>query len=140
MSEAEAGRALEEALDAAGIADMRPAYRKMLVRLKQSQPADFEEATRRFREELEPAVAAGDVEPISAWLDYGRWLADRVIRGRVVTVDRSGRARPLDPEAEPGHDAMVLHLPDDERAFALLLSAPRKPSRAQRTTADLLVR
>ena len=140
MSEADAGGVTERALEESGVADMRPAYRKLLVRLKQARPVDFEEATRRYREELEPSIAAGDLDPVAAWLSYGRWLAEQVVAGNAVAIDRTGRSHPLDRDAEPERDSLVLHMPDDERAPALLLSIPRAPSEAQRMAAELLVR
>lgn len=140
MSDDEATRRTDRALEVAGLADMRPAYRKLLVRLKRVDPAGFEEATRRYREDLEPAVASADVDPLAAWLEYGRWIAERIAAGRAVAIDTSGRARPLEPQAPDQLDSLVIHLPDDERASAIVLATPREPSQPQRVTADLLVR
>lgn len=139
MSE-EARRRTDEALRTSSLVDMRPAYRKLLVRLKKARPEAFEEATRRYRDEVEPAIAAGDSDPIAAWLEYGRWIADRIAGGRTVTVDRSGRSRPFDAADTAGIESLVLHLPDDDRAGAILLAAPREASESQRLTAELLVR
>ena len=140
MNDDEARRRTDLALEAAGLADMRPAYRKLLVRLKRVDPASFEEATRRYREDLEPSVASAEVDPVTAWLGYGRWLAGLIAAGHAVSIDRSGRSRPLGPGGAVESDSLVLHLPDDGGAAAILLAAPREPSQSQRITADLLVR
>ena len=81
MSEDRAGTLTREALAAAGLADMRPAYRRLLVRLKQDSPVAFDEASRRYREDLEPAIARGDESPLSAWIGYGSWLAAQLAEG-----------------------------------------------------------
>jgi hypothetical protein len=133
-------RLTDEALEASELADMRPAYRKLLMRLKQVRPDEFEEASRRYKEDLEPSVASGDVDPIAAWLDYGRWLASRLAEGRALSIDRSGRARPYDPDSDSAHEGLVLHLPDDDRASAVLLATPNDPSPPQQVTLDLLAR
>ncbi len=138
MSEDAARRRTDEALQKAGLADMRPAYRKLLVQLKQADPAAFQEATRRYREDLEPAVAGGDADPISAWLDYGCWLAGRIADGRAMAIDATGRARPFEPSA-PDAGTMILHIPDDDRAQAIALAMPSAPSESQRETAELLL-
>jgi hypothetical protein len=140
VSEDLAGELTEEALALAGLADMRPAYRRLLVRLKQESPTSFEEATRRYREELEPAIASGDSSPLCAWLGYGAWLAGRFSEGRAMAIDPTGRARPFDPASEPEAGSMVLYLPDDDRAPATLLAVPTDPTDSQKETADLLVR
>jgi hypothetical protein len=139
VSEDTARRLTDEALQKAGLADMRPAYRKLLVQLKQADPAAFQEATRRYREDLEPAVSGGDADPISAWLDYGCWLASRIAEGRAMAIDATGRARPFDPSA-PDAGTMILHVPDDDRAPAIALAMPCAPSESQRETAELLLR
>ena len=118
---------------------MRPAYRRLLVRLKQADPMAFEEASRRYREHLEPAIAAGEADAIAAWLDYGTWLAGRFASGRPLEIDASGRARPFDPGSTPGAGAMVLHVPEDDRAPATVLAMPSAPSNPQRETVDLLI-
>jgi hypothetical protein len=138
VSEDPAGRRTEEALAGAGLADMRPAYRKLLVRLKASNAAGFEEATRRYREEVEPTVASGTADPVTTWLEYGTWLAGQLADGEALAIDPSGRARSFDPSTpiEPG--LMILHLPEDDRAPVVLLAVPLAPSEPQRETADLL--
>jgi len=122
------------------LADMRPAFRGLLVRLKQADSAAFEEASRRYREDLEPAIAAGEVDPISAWLEYGIWLAGRFADGRTLAIDSSGRARPFDPVSRAETGVMIVHVPEDDRAPATLLAMPSAPTAPQRETADLLLR
>jgi hypothetical protein len=139
VSEDLAGSRTDEALQRSGLADMRPAYRRLLVRLKSSDPAAFEEASRRYRDELEPSIAGGDVDPIAAWLEYGIWLAGRFATGRLLEIDSSGRARPCNSGSPPGFGVMVLHVPEDDRAPAIVLAIPSTPSAPQRETADLLV-
>jgi len=136
----QAERRTEQALQRADLADFRPLYRKLLVRLKSSDPEAFREATRRYQEDLEPSIADGTADPLAAWLGYGRWLAGRFADGHAVTIDRSGRARPLDEAVQPDDGSLVIHLPADARAAALLLAEPRKPSEPQRMTIELLVR
>jgi hypothetical protein len=117
---------------------MRPAFRRLLVRLKQVDPERFEEASRRYQDELEPAVAAGRVDPIAAWLDYGSWVAGSLARGRTLSIDSTGRARPFRTDVASPEVGLLIHLPDDERAGAILLAIPREPTEPQRVTADLL--
>jgi hypothetical protein len=139
VSEDQARDRTDEALERAGLADMRPTYRRLLVRLKQADSAAFDEASRRYREDLEPAIAAGEVDPISAWLEYGIWLAGRFAEGRPLAIDSSGRAQPFDPASAPGDGVMIVHVPEDDRAPATLLAIPSAPTAPQRETADLLV-
>jgi len=139
VSEAEVQRRTEAALESAGLKDMRPAYRRLLVRLKQTDPEAFHEATRRYQEDLEPSIASGRAEPVSAWLDYGAWLAGRLARGQAMAIDASGLARPLQPGAGPESGWLVLHLPEDTRSPAILLAWPADPSEAQRAAMELLV-
>ena len=139
MSEEQARGRTDEALERAGLVDMRPAYRKLLVRLKSSDPAAFEEASRRYREELEPAIASGDVDPITIWLEYGMWLAGQFADGRTLAIDASGRARPFDSSTTLDPGTMILHVPEDDRQPATLLALPSAPSDPQRETAELLV-
>jgi hypothetical protein len=128
-----------EALKRAALTDMRPAYRKLLVRLKQTDPPAFEEASRRYREELEPAIAGGEIDPVLTWLAYGIWLAERLAEGRTLAIDASGRARSFEPAAALDSGVMILHVPYDDRAPATVLAFPSTPSESQLETAGLLV-
>lgn len=129
----------EAALRRVGLEDVRPTYRRLLVQLKQENPEAFEEASRRYREDLVPAISRGD-DPIAAWLGYGCWLASTLSEGRDLSIDASGRARPLDPARDSGSAALILHLPDDARSPNLLLAAPTAMSEPQGETMALLVR
>lgn len=127
---------LDAALAAAGIEDPRPAYRDRLRALRSAQPDAFARALAYFETTLVPAVAGG-AEPLSAWVEYGRFLAEAAARGRVVSVDASGRARPYEP---PPSADLVLFIADDGRRGVTPLLEPGAPSEAQRATLDLLVR
>jgi hypothetical protein len=139
VSEDRSTRLTDEALGRSGLADMRPAFRKLLLRLKRTDSAGFEEATRRYREELEPSVAAGEVDPIVVWLDYGMWLAGQLAPGQAMAIDRTGRARPCSSQVSPDFSDLLLHVPDDDRQGPILVAEPGEPSEAQRATLGLLV-
>jgi hypothetical protein len=126
---------LEAALEAAGMRDPRPLYRKILKHLRERDAAAFERAIRHFDDELVPGVAGGE-DPVAAWLAYGRLLADLLGEGRTVEVDGTGRARPA---ASPSGEGLVLHLPDAADAPALVLRYPRDATAAQDATYELLV-
>jgi hypothetical protein len=138
VSEDPAVARTDEALERSGLADMRPAYRKLLVQLKSSDPAAFEEATRRYQDDLEPAIGSGERDPVAAWLEYGAWLAARFADGRAVAIDATGRARDYEPGESPGAGDMILFLPGDDRAPVTLLAVPAEPTDPQRETATLL--
>ncbi|MFQ5890154.1 MAG: hypothetical protein ACE5JR_08890 [Gemmatimonadota bacterium] len=130
--------AYEASLEKHAMADLRPPLRHLLVRLKKRDPAAYEEAVRRYEEELVRAVAREASEPLTAWISFGMWLAERLEPGRAVMIDASGRAYPVPAPPRPGH--LVLHLPTGRGSAALLLAAPRSMSEFQRATAELLVR
>ena len=139
MAEDRIDELTEAALHRIGLEDVRSTYRRLLVQLKQKDPAAFEEASRRYRDDLAPAISRGD-DPIAAWLGYGSWLAGTLSEGRDLAIDASGRARPFDPARDAGAAVLILHLPDDARTPTLLLAAPAVMSEPQRETAALLVR
>lgn len=127
---------LETALQDADQQDPRPLYRPALRHLRDRHPEAFRDALRHLEEELIPAVA-GEADPLAAWLEYGRRLASALGDGRLVELDSTGRARPVrDPGEARG---LVLHLPDDTAAPALVLRYPADPSKAQQATFELLV-
>lgn len=128
----------DEALEAAGFADIRPDYRTMLRRLKQRDATGFAEATRRYEEVLAPAVAGGVADPVAAWVEYGVWLARRLGSGRLVSLDASGLASDAGPEPVPGH--VMLYLPDEVGDPAIALLGPVVPSAAQKAALELLAR
>jgi len=132
-----ADRAIEEALARSGARDPREFYRDRLRELKQASPDAYEEAVTYYRETLVPSVAEGDVDPLVAWTEYGRTLAELLAPGRTVSIDSTGRAEPY--AAPPGPDRLVLHMPDATKGRALLVALPQKISGAQRACYDWLV-
>jgi hypothetical protein len=128
---------LEQALEQSGARDPREFYRERLRELKDRDPGGYGEAVRYFEETLIPRVAADGVDPLAAWTEYGRRLAELSAPGRTVSVDSTGRASPYAPPAPP--DALVLHMPQVAGGRALLVGLPRTLSEAQRATYDWLV-
>lgn len=128
---------LDEALEARGLADPRPLYRALLRQLREADAAAYEEAVRRYEEELAPADESRGERTLAAWLAYGSWLAGRLCPGRRVAVDRQGRARDLEGDEVP-EGALLLHIPDTRKRRALALAAPRDPSGPQDATLELL--
>ncbi|NIP60126.1 MAG: hypothetical protein GWM92_17495 [Gemmatimonadetes bacterium] len=133
----EATRRFEEALERTGARDPRDYYRNRLRELKSRDPEAYEDAVRHYGEELIPSIAEGEVDPLEAWQGYGRRIAELTAPGRTVEIDAHGRSHPFDPPTSP--DRVVLHLPDDRKQRALLVSLPPDPTRAQKATYDLLV-
>lgn len=136
-AKAEADRRFQDAVDASGARDPRDFYRQALRELKESNPQGYDRAVSHFQDVLVPAVASGDAEPLGAWREYGRLIAEITAPGRTVEVDETGRARPYSPDVPL--DRLVLHVPEEKKRKAILVSLPRSPSPAQRATYDLLV-
>jgi len=134
---AEADRRLEEALSAEGARDPREFYRERLRELKQANPDGYAKAVSFYKDTLLPEVASGRGDPLAAWTEYGRHLAEALAPGRTVAIDGSGRARPY--EAPSPRDHLILHLPDGKRGRAILVGLPAELSPAQRATYDVLV-
>lgn len=135
--QARANACLEDSLATSPLQDPRSSYRDRLRTLKAQDSAAFERALRYFQEVLVPRVADQTGDPLAEWLEYGRLLAELSGPGRFVGVDATGRARPH--EVVSDGSALLLHLPDDARAGAFVLALPRRPTRAQQATVDLLV-
>jgi len=133
---AAAERALDRALAESGARDPRDFYRERLRELKRVSPEHYQQAVSYYSQTLLPEVAEGRRDALVAWTDYGRRLAESLTPGRTVAIDTSGRARPYEP---PAGDGLVLHLPDDKGAKALLVALPRSLSAPQRATYDVLV-
>jgi len=131
-----ADRALQAALESTGARDPREFYRERLRELKRVDPHAYDESVRYYGETLIPEVASGAREPLDAWTEYGRRLAAALAPGWAVAIDESGRARPFEGGAT---DALILHLPDEGGARALLVGLPPELSDAQRATYDVLV-
>lgn len=134
----EADRRFEAALEERGARDPRDYYRDRLRELKEEDPDAYHDAVRHYAEELIPAVASGEAEPLEAWRQYGLLIARLTADGRPVEIDRTGRSHAYDDPPAPEH--MVLHMPDSSKRRALLVSLPPAPSPAQRAAYDLLVR
>lgn len=127
----------EKALEERGARDPREFYRERLRELKNRSPDAYEEAVAYYQETLVPRVASGGEDPLRAWLEYGRKLAELCAQGRTVVVDSTGRARPY--QAQDGPGLLVLHLPRANKDRPLLVGLPRDLSPAQKATYDLLV-
>jgi hypothetical protein len=127
----------ERALASSGARDPREYYRERLRSLKQADAAAYERAVQYYRETLVPSVASEDGDPLTAWQEYGRFIAELTARGRTVEVDRTGKAHPYHPPT-PG-DRLVLHIPEGRTTRAMLVGLPAEPSAAQMATYDLLV-
>jgi hypothetical protein len=138
MTEDLKGRAddrLRAALESAGVRDPREHFRPVIKSLRDRDPSAFARATAYYEEELVPAIAGGE-EPLARWWDYGLRLAAELGAGRTVEVDGSGRAREADDSA-PAR-GLVLFLPDDGGAPALVLRCPVEATPAQQATLELL--
>lgn len=134
---ARADKRLEEALAREGARDPREFYRERLKELKAASPDGYARAVAYYREQLLPQVADGGVEPLSAWTEYGRVLAEAVAPGRTVAVDGSGRSHPY--EAPAPRDRLVLHFAEGKSTRAILVGLPAELTPAQRATYDVLV-
>ena len=117
--------------------DPRADYRALLKRLRERDAAAFEEAVRAYEEAVVARLGDSSVDPVAAWIEYGRRLAHIAGGGRTVRIDDAGRAADA-TETEAAEPELLLHLPADEAAPAIVVVAPREPSAAQRATAALL--
>ncbi|MBM4183084.1 MAG: hypothetical protein FJ207_02530 [Gemmatimonadetes bacterium] len=131
-----AEKVLEAALTESGARDPREFYRDRLRELKRLSPDEYQRAVTYYAQTLLPEVAERRRDPLVAWTDYGRRLAEALAPGRTVAIDASGRARPYEPTASAG---LILHLPDDKGAKALLVALPKSLTAEQRATYDVLV-
>ena len=127
---------LQEALERSGARDPREYYRSRLKALREQDRTAYDKAVAYYRNVLIPGIVAGS-EPLAAWTDYGRTLAELQGPGRTVAIDGTGRSAPYASPASPDH--LVLHLPDTARDSALLVGLPAELTAAQRATYDWLV-
>ena len=134
---AQADRRLEEALAREGARDPREFYRDRLRELKQANPDGYAKAVAYYKDTLLPSVAGGEADPLEAWTEYGRRLAESLAPGRTVAVDGTGRAHPYHAPAPRDH--LVLHIPEGKGGRALLVGLPAELTPAQRATYDVLV-
>jgi hypothetical protein len=133
----EADRLFEAALERSEARDPREFYRKALRDIRRTNPSGYEKAVAHFQEVLVPSIASGESEPLWAWREYGRLIAEVTASGRTVSIDETGQSHPF--ESDTPMDRLVLHLPDAKGGRAILVSLPPSPSMAQRATYDLLV-
>lgn len=131
-----ADQLLDAALEAAGSRDPREFYRVRLKELREVDRDAYDKAVEYYTAVLLPSIVEG-AEPLAAWTDYGRTLAELQGPGRTVSIDASGAATPFESPADPGH--LVLHLPKAARDPAILVGLPQELSGAQRATYDWLV-
>ena len=132
-----AEQALEAALATSGGRDPRDFYRERLRELKQVNPESYRAAVTYYREVLIPEVASGASNPLDAWIEYGRTLAEALAPGRTVSIDETGKSHNYEGVDSSG---LILHLPQETAARALLVSLPVTMSSAQRATYDVLVK
>ncbi|MSR22010.1 MAG: hypothetical protein EXR92_00380 [Gemmatimonadetes bacterium] len=132
----EADLRLAGALERTGARDPREAYRDLLKELRGRSKDAYEEAVREYRTTVLEPIAEAGADPVQAWLEFGCRLAKRLHPGQAVVLNEAGRARPLEPP--PGPDALILHVPEERRARAMILGMPRELTPAQRAAVDLL--
>ena len=133
----QADRLFEKALEESGSRDPRTFYRQTLRALKEANPDGYPKAVNYYGEVLVPSIASGEAEPLWAWREYGRRLAELTAPGRTVEIDETGRSRPYADDTSL--DRLVLHIPEGKGARALLVGLPPHPSAAQMATYHLLV-
>ena len=132
-----AEQALEAALATSGGRDPRDFYRERLRELKQVNPESYRAAVTYYREVLIPEVASGAGNPLDAWIEYGRTLAEALAPGRTVSIDETGKSHNYEGVDSSG---LILHLPQETGERALLVNLPVTMSNAQRATYDVLVK
>lgn len=125
---------LIEAAEAHALADPRPPFRERLRALREEDRATFDRAIRHYEENVLPELVRS--EPLSVWLEYGRYLATLSSAGSVVRIDETGRAAAWEATDPAG---LVLFLPDDNPVDVLVLFQPVQLSPAQTATLTLLV-
>ncbi len=127
----------QAALDESGARDPREYYRERLKGLKEVSTEAYDQAVSYYRDELIPSIANGSVDPVGAWLKYGKLVAELTVPGKAVLIDRTGRSAAH--EGDGNSDEMILHIPSGKGGRAVLVGLPSDPSSAQMATFDLLV-
>ena len=127
---------LDQALAETGAMDPRIPYRQLLRDLKHRSEPEYDHAVALFQESVLEATAAEDADPLSSWLQFGLGLAERLQPGKDVLIDETGRVGPFAPP--PSWRDLILHVPEDRRAKAIVVGRPPKLTRAQSATIDLL--
>lgn len=133
---AEAEKKLVAALEAEGARDPREFYRERLRDLKEADTDAYARAVAYYRDTLLPSIAEGGADPLDAWTEYGRTLAEALAPGRTVRVDATGKAHPYE---RPSREDLVLQIPGTKGGRAVLVSLPANLSTAQKATYDVLV-
>ncbi len=134
----EADQLFEAALESSGARDPRDFYRKALRELREVNPGGYDRAVSHFQDVLVPSIASGESNPLWAWREYGRLIAEVTTKGRMVAIDETGRSQPFHSDAPM--DRLVVQLPDARGGKAILVSLPPTPTSAQRAAFELLVR
>ncbi len=127
---------LEAAIQATGARDPREFYREQLKELRAESATGYDKAVAHYTSQLIPTILDG-VDPMAAWTEYGRTLAQLRAAGRTVCIDASGRAS--DWAFPPEAGLLVLHMPDEKRRKALIVGLPTELSDAQKATWQWLV-
>ena len=127
-----------EALRRTGARDPRDFYRDRLRLLRAREEELFRRGVQYYEEQLIPNTAEESSDPLTEWMEYGRFLAELMAPGRTVQIDQTGRAQPYAPPTPI--DQLVLHLPNSTRERALVVGLPPELSAAQRASFDLLVK
>jgi len=128
--------AYERALAEHRLLDLQTLYRRLLRKLRTVDPAAYDDAVARYRDEVESAVEEGAGDPVAVWLAYGTWLAPRLAPGTLLRIAENGRAEPA--PSPPPAGPMLIHLPNDARQRGFVLAMPAEASPAQQETAALL--
>lgn len=139
MTKESIDRRSEEAFARSAWLDPRVDYRDLLRRLKEADAAAFASAVREYEAAVVERLADPAADPVAAWLGYGERLAAWLGGGRTVEIDAAGRAAEATAGGPGERATLLLHLPADEGARAIVVGAPREPSDAQRATLALLV-
>lgn len=127
---------LEATLQATGARDPREFYRERLKELRAESVSGYEKAVAHYTSTLIPSIVDG-VNPLDAWTEYGRTLAQLRAPGRTVCIDATGRSEPW--AFPPKAGSLILHLPEEKRKKALIVGLPSELSDAQRSTWEWLV-
>ncbi|HEX8392632.1 MAG TPA: hypothetical protein VF665_09780 [Longimicrobium sp.] len=135
---ARADERFARALEQSGARDPRNFFRDWMRDLKARDAEAYRRALAYFNDVLIPTVADEESDPVAEWLEYGRVLAELSTPGRAMQFDATGRATPYARPVPPDH--MVLHVPEQATAPALVLGIPPKLSTHQRAAYDLLVK
>lgn len=124
----------EAALVEQGLEDVQPRYRRLLLELKGRDATSYERAVSRYKRDV--ASKQDDASVLTAWVEYGAWLASELAPGQLVSIDADGRSRPI--SGSPPLGTFLMQVPTESRQRALVVTIPSDPSDAQRETASLL--